>query len=361
MGQVDDFIAGLPKCELHVHLEGTLEAGMARTLAARHAVGTGGPTGARGADRADRADLPDLGDRPATFAGLADFLAGYYAAMHGLQTEEDFAELVTAYLETARRQGVVYTEMFFDPQAHTGRGVPFDAVVEGIHRAQEDARAGGGPDSALIMCFLRDESAASADETLTASLPYLERGWILGVGLDSDERGHPPAEFADVFFRAREAGYHLTMHCDPRQEDSVAHLWECLDLIKVERIDHGVECVADAALTAEIARRRIGLTTCPLSNLRLYGTLMADVITELLARDVLVTINSDDPAYFGGYVGDNFAAVADEAKLSRADLATLAKHAFEVSWLPPDRKRQYAAAVDDYLAAAAPSRLGGAR
>lgn len=343
---MDDFIRGLPKCELHVHLEGTLEPGMARALARRHDVDTGGA---------------DLGSRPATFSGLPDFLAAYYAAMQGLQDETDFYDLTTEYLETARRQGVVYAEMFFDPQAHTARGVPFDAVVGGIHRAQEDARARGGPDTALIMCFLRDEPSDSAAETLEASLPYRERGWILGVGLDSDERGHPPAEFADVFATARGAGYRLTMHCDPRQENSVTHLWQCLDLIGVERIDHGLECVGDAALVEELARRRIGLTACPLSNLRLYGTTMADVVTELVARGVLVTLNSDDPAYFGGYVADNFAAVQEDAGLSRAEMAELAKHAFEVAWFAPDRRRRYLAAVDDYLEAAAPSGAAGGR
>ena len=334
---MEDFIRGLPKCELHVHLEGTLEPGMARALAARH----GGPSGG---------GEVDLGARPATFSGLADFLGAYYAAMQGLQDEADFYELTTAYLETAARQGVVYAEMFFDPQAHTARGVPFDAVVGGIHRAQEDARARGGPDTALVMCFLRDAPVASAAETLEASLPYRERGWILGVGLDSDERGHPPAEFAEVFRSARDAGYRLTMHCDPRQEDSVAHLWQCLEVVGVERIDHGIECLADPALTAEIARRRIGLTACPLSNLRLYGTLMADSVTELLARGVLVTLNSDDPAYFGGYIADNFAAVQEAARLSRAEMARLASNAFEASWLTAERKRRYLASVDEYLA-----------
>ncbi len=341
---MDDFIRGLPKCELHLHLEGTLEPAMARALAVRHGVDTGGA---------------DLGERPETFSGLSDFLAAYYAAMQGLQTEADFYELTSAYLETARRQGVVYAETFFDPQAHTGRGVPFEAVVTGIHRAQEDARARGGPDSALVMCFLRDESVEYAAETLAASLPYRERGWILGVGLDSDERGNPPAKFAAVFADARAAGYHVTMHCDPRQEDSLTHLWQCLDLVGVERIDHGLECLSDARLTEEIARRRIGLTACPLSNLRLYGTLMADVVTELADRGVLVSLNSDDPAYFGGYVADNFAAVADEARLSRTGIARLAKHAFEASWLTARRKRAFLAAVDDYVGSAAPT--GGSR
>lgn len=328
---MDNFIVGLPKCELHVHLEGTLEAGMARSMAARH--GMQGPSGTR----------------PPTFQGLADFLAAYYADMAGLQDEDDFAELTGQYLETARRQGVVYAELFFDPQAHTTRGVPFDAVVSGIHRAQEAARASGGPDTQLIMCFLRDESVESAHATLAQSLPYLERGWILGVGLDSDERGNPPAKFAEVFAKARAAGYRLTMHCDPRQENSLDHLWQCLEVIGVDRIDHGTDCVADARLCEEIARRGLGLTTCPLSNLRLYGTLLADEMSELMNRGVLVTLNSDDPAYFGGYVADNYEAVAGALGLSRKELGGLAKNSFEASWLPPERKAAFVGAVEEHV------------
>lgn len=333
---MEDFITGLPKCELHVHVEGTLEAEMAAAVARRH--------GLEGAD--------GLAARPPTFDGLSDFLADYYAAMRGLQDESDFYDLASAYLETAHRQGVVYAEIFFDPQAHTARGVPFDAVVSGIHRAQHDARRRGGPETELIMCMLRDESVESAEETLEASLPYRAQGWILGVGLDSDERGNPPTKFAKVFERARQEGYRITMHCDPRQDRSVENLWECLEVVDVERIDHGLECLADDALTAEIARRRLGLTACPLSNLALYGTLMAAEIVELMDRGVLVTINSDDPAYFGGYVADNYAAVQDDAHLSRAQMAVLARHGFEASWLAPGRKTAFLRLVDDYCAQA---------
>ena len=326
----DDFVVGLPKCELHVHLEGTLELEMAHALAERHG-------------------LPPLApERPSTFAGLSDFLEHYYAAMSGLRDEADFTELTAAYLDTARRQGVVYAEMFFAPQAHTSRGVPFEAVVTGIHRAQLDARAAGGPDSQLIMCFLRDMSAESAEEALDMALPY--RSWILGVGLDSDEQGNPPAKFAAVFDRARAAGFRLTMHCDPRQEDSLTHLWQCVEVIGVERIDHGVDCVADDALCDELADRRLGLTVCPLSNLRLYDTLMADEIRELLDRRILVTVNSDDPAYFGGYVADNYRALAESAGFTPAELARLARNSFEVAWLPPSRRSSYLDAVDAFEA-----------
>ena len=336
-----DFLERLPKCELHVHLEGTLEVGMARALAARH--GVSGVTATR----------------PSEYHGLAEFLGDYYAALGGLRTEADYYDLARAYLDVARRQGVVYAEMFFDPQAHTSRGVSFGDVVTGVHRAQEDARARGGPDSELVMCFLRDETVASAEDTLEASLPYKARGWIIGVGLDSDERGNPPAKFAEVFAAARGAGYRVTMHCDPRQDDAVAHLWQCLDVIGVERLDHGIDCLADSSLTEEIARRRLGLTLCPLSNLHLYGDLMAATIVELIGRGVLVTINSDDPAYFGGYIADNFAALRDAARLSRHDMAQLAKNGFEASWITAERRGSYLKLVDEHLAAAGHARGGG--
>jgi len=328
---VDDFIFGLPKCELHVHIEGTLEPDMAATMSARHGV--------------DRSNAP----RPPAFEGLADFLAAYYADMAGLRDEGDFTDLTARYLETARRHGVRYAELFFDPQAHTARGVPFDTVVTGIRRAQESARAHGGPDTELVMCLLRDESVESARATLAGSLPYLERGWILGVGLDSDERGNPPEKFAGVFADARAAGYRLTAHCDPRQEHAVEHLGQCLEVIGVDRIDHGTECVADPRLCEEISRRGIALTSCPLSNLRLYGSLLAEEIYELMSRGVLVTLNSDDPAYFGGYVADNYEAVAGALGLSRKELGTFAKSSFEASWLPEERKTAYVREVEDYV------------
>ncbi len=337
-----DFVTALPKCELHVHLEGTLEASMAEMLAERHRLT--GP-GAKGAGVG--------GARPEAFDGLADFLARYYAAMAGLLTEEDFYELTAAYLATARRQGVVYAEMFFDPQAHLARGVPFPSVVRGIRRAQEEARSAGGPASQLIMCFLRDEPAEDAHAVLEQSLAF--KDWILGVGLDSDERGNPPAKFAEVFERARAAGYRLTMHCDPRQEASLDHLWQCLDLVGVERIDHGVECLADGRLVEELERRRLGLTVCPLSNQRLYGDLMGGAVREMLERNLLVTVNSDDPAYFGGYVADNYRALQEDAGLTRAELVRLARNGFEAAWLPPARRAAYLQAVDAH-AAGAPSR-----
>jgi adenosine deaminase len=334
----EDFIRAMPKCELHVHLEGTFEPSLRRRLAAGHGL-AGGSDGGEGQGR-----------QPATFAGLAAFLADYYEAMSVLLDEDDFYQLTAAYLGRARSEGVVHAEMFFDPQAHTSRGVPFEAVVRGIHRAQEDALAAGGPHTELIMCFLRDHSADSAAKTLEASLPYRE--WILGVGLDSDERGNPPAKFADVFARARAEGFRVTMHCDPDQEDALLHLRQCLDVIGVERIDHGVNCLDDEELCRLIGDRRLGLTVCPLSNLRLYGDLKADAVAEMLRRGLLVTINSDDPAYFGGYLNDNLVAVREALGLSRDQVGRLVRNGFEVAWLEPAARRRFLHQLDDYLATA---------
>lgn len=329
----EEFLTGLPKCELHVHLEGTLEASMARAMAERHGLGGG----------------EDEATRPSEFDGLADFLGRYYEAMDGLQEEDDFYELTAAYLSTAHRQGVTYAELFFDPQAHIERGISFGTVVRGIHRAQVEAREGAGTDSALICCFLRDAPVESAERVLDASLEFQD--WIVGVGLDSDERGNPPAKFAALFERARRSGYRLTMHCDPRQESSLEHLWQCLD-IGVERIDHGVECLADDSLVREIARRRLGLTVCPLSNLRLYGDLMGEAVREMLDRELLVTINSDDPAYFGGYVAENYHAIAECPGFSGEDLVQLARNSFEAAWLPPDVRQAHLGALEEYVAGA---------
>jgi adenosine deaminase len=325
----------MPKCELHVHLEGTFEPALRRRLAEHHGLAVAG------------------GDRPQTFAGLAAFLADYYAAMSVLREEEDFYQLAAAYLERARRDRVVYAEIFFDPQAHTSRGVSFDAVIRGIHRAQEAARAAGGPESELIMCFLRDHPVASAEETLERSLPY--RDWIVGVGLDSDERGNPPVKFAGVFARAREAGYRVTMHCDPDQEESVANLRQCLEVIGAERIDHGVNCLEAEDVCARLGAGRIGLTVCPLSNLRLYGDLKAGAVAEMMRRGLLVTVNSDDPAYFGGYVNDNLLALRDALGLAPEEVARLVRNGFEVAWLEPEDRVAYLRRLDDYLAGA----LGG--
>ena len=329
------FIEGLPKAELHLHLEGTLEPELKFELARRNGL-------------ALPYESVDEMRRAYGFNDLASFLAVYYEGMSVLLTERDFYDLAMTYFRKARSQNVVYAEVFFDPQAHTARGIPFDTVVTGFRRAQQDAEASLGLHSKLIMCFLRDLTVESAMETLERSLEY--RDWIVGVGLDSDEHGNPPAKFKEVFARARREGYRLTMHCDVDQDNSVAHIWQCLDEIKVERIDHGVNALEDVALIKEINRRRLGLTVCPISNSYVTDGLKATEIKALLEQGVRATINSDDPAYFPGYMTENLLAVQDAARLTRENVVQLARNAFTVSWLEPQERDGYLDALDTYSA-----------
>jgi len=321
-----DFIQQLPKAELHVHLEGTLEPEHIFELAARNGVTLTYKTPAEIVAAYNFHDLPS-------------FLAIYYAAMEVLHTEQDFYELAWRYFERAAAQNVVYVEPFFDPQAHTSRGVSFDSVISGIHRAQMDAAEKLGINSNLIMCFLRDMSAGSAAEHLELAKPYLD--WIIGVGLDSDEKDNPPAKFAEVFAAARDLGLKLTMHCDVNQQDVIEHLHECLELIGVDRIDHGVNALEDPALCAEIVRRGLGLTVCPVSNRFVVQSLTGDEIRQMLQLGIKATINSDDPAYFRAYLNENLQALADEAGFTNAELLQLTRNAFEVSWLADEPRAAY--------------------
>jgi len=342
---IDRFIHDLPKCELHVHIEGTLEPDLKFRLAARNHIAL--PFRDEAAMRASYA-----------FHDLPSFLALYYGGMEVLLKEPDFYDLGMAYLTKARAQNVLYAEIFFDPQAHTSRGVSFDTVIRGLRRAQMDAEQQLGVRSQLILCFLRDWSAEYAMATLLESLPYKE--WIVGVGLDSDEKGHPPRKFAKVFQRAREEGYLLTMHCDVNQEDSVAHIWECLDLIGVSRIDHGCNALEDPALCKVLADRKLGLTVCPISNAFVTDGPQTDVVKRMLELGMRVTINSDDPAYFGGYLEENLALVERELGLGADGLATLSRNAFEAAWLPRPVKDGYLAQVEAVRCAAlAPATRGG--
>jgi adenine deaminase len=335
VSELSTFVAGLPKAELHLHLEGTLEPELKLELAARNGIELpyGSVEELRGAYR---------------FDDLASFLAVYYEGMSVLRTEQDFSDLATAYFRKASAQNVLYAEVFFDPQAHTTRGVELETVVRGIRRAQEDAEVSLGLRSRLIMCFLRDLSAESALETLERSLAY--RDWIVGVGLDSDERGNPPVKFKEVFARARREGYRLTMHCDVDQEDSVGHIRQCLDEIRVERIDHGVNALEDAELVREINRRGLGLTVCPISNGYVAGGLKAPELKAMLDQGVRATVNSDDPAYFQGYVNENLEAVRS-AGLTRDELLRLARNSFKVAWLDEAERSRYLDAVDAYAEA----------
>jgi adenine deaminase len=333
---IEAFIHELPKCELHVHIEGTLEPELKFRLASRNGIA-----------------LPyrNVAEMKASyvFHDLPSFLALYYGGMDVLLTEQDFYDLTTAYLSKAHSQNVVYAEIFFDPQAHTSRGVSFDTVIRGIRRGQIDLENQLGIRSQLIMCFLRDWSAEFAMATLLESLPYRE--WIVGVGLDSDEKGNPPAKFAKVFARARREGYLLTMHCDVNQEDSVSHIWDCINLIGVDRIDHGVNSLQDSTLCKTLQERKLALTVCPISNSFVTDGPATDAVRKMLELGMRVTINSDDPAYFGGYIEENFALVENNLKLGPQGLANLAKNAIEASWLPRTTKDKFLHQVDAHSAA----------
>ncbi|MFC4912526.1 adenosine deaminase [Actinomadura gamaensis] len=332
---MDAFIAGMPKCELHLHIEGTLEPELKMRLAERNGV----RLPYRTVEEAREAYK---------FDSLTSFLVGYYESMQALQKEQDFYELAHAYLTKAASQNVRYAEIFFDPQAHTSRGVPFDIVIRGLRRAIMDADRLLGVRAQLIMCFLRDFSAEYAMATLMESLPYRE--WIVGVGLDSDERDNPPVKFEKVFARAREEGYLITAHCDIDQPNTHEHIRQCLDVIGVDRIDHGSNALDDEALTAEIARRGLGLTVCPVSNGFVTSDMKAAEIRRMLDLGIKVTINSDDPAYFLAYVSENVRAVQAKLGLSRDEVVQFQRNAFEIAWLPRSVKDAYLAELEEYAA-----------
>lgn len=327
------FINSMPKAELHVHLEGTLEPDRLLALARRN-----------------RIKLPYASPEAVLaaydFHDLPSFLSIYYRAMDVLRVEQDFYELTYAYLAKAHSQQVLYAEMFFDPQAHTSRGVAFATVIRGIHRAQWAAAETLGIQSQLIMCFLRDMSVESAQLTLEQSIPF--RDWIIGVGLDSDEKNNPPLKFAGVFAQARALGYRLTMHCDVNQDDSVQHIRDCVHGVQVDRIDHGVNALEDVELCAAIRERGLGLTVCPVSNRFVVQSLTSQEIRDMLARGMKVTINSDDPAYFRAYLNENFIALQQEGDFSRDELLQLARNAFEVSWLSEKDKAGFLEKIDLY-------------
>lgn len=332
MRSMADFIAAMPKAELHCHLEGTLEPELIFALARRNGVALCYPSveALRAAYR---------------FRGLQDFLDLYYEGSSVLVTERDFYDLTQAYLARAAAQNIVHAELFFDPQAHLARGVGFAAIVGGIARALRDGEAERGITSRLIMCFLRDRSEDEAAATLDAALPFREA--IAGIGLDSAERGNPPGKFRNVFARAAALGLHRVAHAG--EEGPAAYIAEALDVLEVERIDHGNRCLDDPALVERLRARRIGLTLCPLSNLRLGNVkAMAEhPLPILLARGLVVTVNSDDPAYFGGYVNDNYRAVAEATGLTREDLRRLAENSFTASFLDAAEKARWIARLND--------------
>jgi adenosine deaminase len=325
----------VPIAELHLHLEGTLEPEMIFRLAERNRIAL------------PYADVDDLAARY-DFADLQSFLDLYYANMAMLQTADDFAEMTEAYLTRAAAAGVCHAEVFLDPQAHVSRGVALEAALEGVSAALETAPGKHGITTGLIIAMLRDRSAESAMATLEAVLATGTA--ILGIGLDSAERGNPPSKFTDVFARARAEGLHLVAHAG--EEGPADYIRQALDLLGVERVDHGVRCLEDDALVDRLASERIPLTVCPLSNVRLrvVDDLASHPLPEMMARGLLVTVNSDDPAYFGGYVDDNFAALRSGLGLGSDDLVALAHNSVEASFLADSRKAQLHATISQRCA-----------
>lgn len=330
------FIAGLPKAELHMHVEGSLEPEMMFALAARNRVSI------------PFADVEAV--RAAySFTRLQDFLDLYYQGAAVLRTEEDFRDLAYAYFERAAADRVVHAEIFFDPQTHTARGVPFQVVADGLLAGMRRAEAGLGVTSRLILCFLRHLPEDDAFATLRAAEPWLDR--IAAVGLDSSELGHPPAAFARVFAAAADRGLKRVAHAG--EEGPPDYVIQALDLLKIDRLDHGNRALEDPSLTGRLAREAMTLTVCPLSNLKLcvVGDLADHPIGRMLGLGLRATINSDDPAYFGGYVNDNYRAVAHAGLVDRAGLVTLARNSFLGAFLPREQIAQHLAAVDAYAAA----------
>jgi len=331
------FVEALPKTELHLHIEGTLEPELLFALAQRNKVAL--PYASVEALRAAY-----------DFTDLQSFLDLYYAGANVLQTEQDFHDMTAAYIARARADNVRHAEIFFDPQTHTERGIGIDVVFAGIARALRQARDEHGFSSAMIMSFLRHLSEEDAFATLEAALPLREQYRDLwnGIGLDSSERGNPPEKFARVFARCRELGFHLVAHAG--EEGPPAYILGALDVLKVERIDHGVRSEEDPALMERLAREKMPLTVCPLSNLKLcvVDDMAKHNLARLLRAGLAVTVNSDDPAYFGGYMNDNYLAVASALELSRAEIVQLARNGIDASFLPAADKGRLTAELDQY-------------
>jgi len=338
MPENDALIKRLPKCELHIHIEGSLEPELMFGLARRNGVKL-------------RFDSVEAVRRAYQFRNLQDFLDIYYQGMSVLLTEQDFYDLAFAYLQRAHADNVRHVEMFFDPQGHTARGVAFDTVIGGLSRAIADAEAQFGVRASLIMCFLRHLDEADAQKTLDSALTFKDK--IVGVGLDSSEAGNPPSKFKNVFRRAREAGFFLTAHAG--EEGPAAYVWEALDILGVGRVDHGNHSLDDDALVARLVRERMALTVCPLSNLRLrvVEDLKAHPLRRMMDKDLVVTLNSDDPAYFGGYVNDNYRAVSDALLLNRDEIAAIVRNGFHASLMSDAEKQKALAEVERVLAGGA--------
>ena len=334
--RLPDLLRRMPKAELHIHIEGSLEPELIFSMAARNRV------------TIPYASVEDL-RKAYAFTNLQSFLDIYYAGASVLIAEQDFFDMALAYLQKAAADNVVHAEMFFDPQTHTARGVAMETVIKGLHRACERAQRELGVSATLILCFLRHLSEEEAFETLEQAMPFM--GHFIGVGLDSSEVGHPPEKFARVFARCRELGLHLVAHAG--EEGPPAYVWTALDLLKVERIDHGVQSAKDPALMRRLAQDRIPLTVCPLSNLKLrvFPELADHNIGKLLEAGLVATINSDDPAYFGGYMNDNFVQTFAATGLTPAQAYQLAKNSFDASFIDASLQRKYVDLLDATVAA----------
>jgi len=331
----EGLIERLPKCELHIHIEGSLEPELMFALAARNSIRL-------------PYDSVEALRNAYRFTQLQDFLNIYYQGMSVLVTEQDFFDLAWAYLERARADNVRHVEMFFDPQGHTSRGIAFETVVGGLHRACRAAEATHGISASLIMCFLRHLDEGDAERTLDAALPHKTK--IIGVGLDSSERGNPPGKFKNVFRRAREAGFHLFAHAG--EEGPPDYVWEALDVLGVERVDHGNRSLEDEALVKRLARDRVPLTVCPLSNfkLRVVQDLARHPLRRMMQQDLLVTLNSDDPAYFGGYVSDNYRALQRAIALTPQEIIAIARNGFGAAMMPEEARRAQLEGFDAVVA-----------
>ena len=332
MTDLHKFIRSLPKAELHLHIEGTMEPELIFLLADRNGIEL-------------KYDSVDALRNAYQFEDLQDFLDIYYAAGNVLLTEQDFYDLTWAYLLKAKENNIVHTEVMFDPQAHTSRGVPFSAVIGGIYRALADGYEKLGISFRLILSFLRHLGEEDGFKTLAEAAPF--QGWITAVGLDSTERGFPPDQFADLFDKAQEMGFLTVVHAG--EEGPPENIWAALDLLKASRIDHGNSALEDPDLVDVLGIYEIPLTSCPLSNLKLkvIQKMEEHPLKEMMDRGIKVTVNSDDPAYFGGYLNDNFIAVADALQLSKEEIIQLAKNSFEASFISDGEKRTFLKEVEE--------------
>jgi len=330
---MEAFIHGIPKAELHIHIEGSLEPELMFAIAEKNSL---------------RLPFKSVADirRAYDFKDLQSFLDIYFQGAQVLLDEDDFYQLTWAYLQKAAVQNVRHAEIFFDPQTHTARGIKFETVLQGIHRALMDARQHLGLSSKLIMCFLRHLSVADAMETLKKALPFND--WITAVGLDSSEWGFPPEKFTPVFDQARRRGFKAVAHAG--EEGPAEYVREALELLKVSRVDHGNKCLDNDELAGELIRFKIPLTVCPLSNLRLklIDSMQEHPLRRMMEKGLLVTVNSDDPAYFGGYINENYLAITKALNLTADDVCKLARNSFEASFLEESKKDKMLAKVHEY-------------